>query len=86
MGLQPATPRPGFVTFDAVDAATTVPAGTVVRAGQGASSAPAARSSRCPIEAHVFWKRPRTDVDSETLDAPQAPTRAVPRGYRRGTG
>jgi hypothetical protein len=67
MGLQPATPAVGFVTFGREDSTAIVPEGTVVRAGKVEF-----RSRRTvnalPVDAHVFWKRPRTDLDADTLE------------------
>jgi Baseplate J-like protein len=67
MGLQPATPATGFTAFSVEGHTVTVPAGAVTRAGKVEF-----RTRRTvnivPLEAHVFWKRPRTDLDSDTLD------------------
>lgn len=68
MGLQPATPAEGFVAFEVVGTTPQLVAGgTAVRAGKVAF-----RTRRTvnalPVEAHVFWKRPRTDLDPDTLD------------------
>jgi len=67
MGLQPATPATGFVTFGVDGQSTTVPAGAVVRAGKVPF-----RTRRTvqvlPVEAHVYWKRPRTDLDADALE------------------
>lgn len=67
MGLQPATPAVGFASFSAEGTNIVVPEGTVTRAGKVEF-----RTRRTvnvlPVEAHVFWKRPRTDLDADTLD------------------
>jgi hypothetical protein len=67
LGLAPATPARGFVQFTAEGLARPIPAGEVVRAGKVEF-----RTRRTvnvvPVEAHVFWKRPRTDLDAETLE------------------
>lgn len=65
MGLQPASAATGLVTFSA-DEPTIVPAGTIVRAGRVQYRTRRALAS-LPVEAHVFWKRPRTDLDADTL-------------------
>ncbi|MCU1500740.1 MAG: hypothetical protein JWM12_94 [Ilumatobacteraceae bacterium] len=66
MGLRPASPARGFAAFSA-ESKQIVPTGTIVRAGKVQF-----RTKRTvevlPIEAHVFWKRPRTDLDSDTLE------------------
>lgn len=67
MGLQPATPAEGFVTFSVDGTTATVPAGTVTRAGK-VEFRTRRTAEVLPVEARVFWKRPRTDLDSDTLD------------------
>jgi predicted phage baseplate assembly protein len=67
IGLQPASPGLGLVTFDGSSTHGPVAAGTVVRAGK------VAFNTRHTVnvvnaEGHVFYKRPNTDLDAETLD------------------
>jgi hypothetical protein len=66
-GLQPATPAVGFVSFQLEAASRVVPEGTVARAGK-VSFRTLRSVSVLPVEARVFWKRPRTDLDEDTLE------------------
>jgi hypothetical protein len=65
-GLQPATPARGFVTFAIEGTTVTIPDGTVARAGK-VQYRTRRTVNTLPIEAHVFWKQPRTDLDADTL-------------------
>lgn len=67
MGLQPATPAIGFVSFTVEGTTALVPAGTVTRAGK-VEFRTRRTVNALPVEAHVFWKRPRTDLDADTLE------------------
>jgi hypothetical protein len=66
-GLKAATPATGFVTFTVEGTTVTVAEGTVARAGKVPF-----RTRRTvevlPVEAHVFWKRPRTDLTPDMLE------------------
>ena len=67
-GLQPATPARGFVTFsiDSEPDTEIVAEGTVARAGK-VPFRTRRTVNTLPVEAHVFWKKPRTDLDADTL-------------------
>jgi hypothetical protein len=65
-GLQPATPARGFVTFTIEGTTAVVAEGTVARAGK-VPFRTRRTVNTLPVEAHVFWKRPRLDLDADTL-------------------
>lgn len=65
-GLQPATPARGFVSFSIEGTTATIAEGTVARAGK-VPFRTRRTVNTLPVEAHVFWKRPRTDLDADTL-------------------
>ena len=65
IGLEPASPGVGFVTFEST-MASVVPARTVVRAGSVPFTTRRA-VNLTPVEGHVFYKRRRDDLDEDTL-------------------